>query len=417
MDYSEYLKLKKDIENEYKRNLGALELVWKRSQNLLSTSGEKQSGYIDSSKTEQNLAEAIRLVISQINKDFNASDVEQGLMDHNYNDGKQINRVSLTTTLHRLLGVEKSGLFKREEAGFLQPIRKRLQMSPKPLLRGVSIMENNLVNPENSSAFEKIRKSNEEGFDYWSSRDLAKVLDYSNYTNFEGVIKKAIQACFNSGHDVKDHFVDINEMVGIGSGAKRPIKSVNLSRYACYLIIQNADPSKKIIATGQTYFAAQTRRQELHDEEKETEQRLALREELKTHNISLAGTAKGAGVIIAKDYAIFQNHGYKGLYGGLNAQNIHKKKGLKKSQHILDHMGSTELAANLFRATQTEDKIRRNQIKGKDNANRTHYEIGQKVRKTIEDIGGTPPEELPAAENLKKIGGKSKNRLTKRNKI
>jgi DNA-damage-inducible protein D len=275
-------------------------------------------------------------------------------------------------------------------------------------------MDNEIVPASgDSSVFEEIKRRNEFGVDWWSSRDLARVLDYSNYVNFEGVITRAKQACFNSGHDVKDHFVDINEMVDIGSGAKRTVKSVMLTRYACYLIIQNADPSKEIIAKGQTYFAVQTRRQELSDEQVEQEKRLNIRKELKTHNIRLMGTVKGAGIVLAKDYAIFQNHGYQGLYGGLTAQDIHAKKGLKTGQSILDHMGSTELAANLFRATQTEEKIKREKITGKDNANRAHFEVGRKVRRTIEEIGGTPPEKLPVAESLKKIGRKGKRSLPK----
>jgi DNA-damage-inducible protein D len=198
-------------------------------------------------------------------------------------------------------------------------------------------------------------------------------------------------------------------MVPIGSGAEREFASVKLSRYACYLIVQNADPSKEVVAQGQTYFAVQTRLQEIrqmdeyHRLASEDEKRLFLRDEMKRHNIQLADAAKGAGVIEPLDYSIFQNHGYMGLYGGLDAKGIHKNKGLKKSQNILDHMGSTELAANLFRATQTEEKLRRDNIKGKQQANKTHFDIGEKVRKTIEDIGGTMPEDLPVADSIKKL--------------
>ena len=189
-------------------------------------------------------------------------------------------------------------------------------------------------------------------------------------------------------------------MVDIGSGAKRQVEDIHLSRYACYLIVQNGDPSKPVIANGQTYFAMQTRRQELADDARfkqlnEDEKRLAIRNELTLHNKQLAAAAKGAGVETAMDYAIFQDHGYKGLYGGLGSKDIHARKGLKKSQKILDHMGSTELAANLFRATQTEEKLRRDQVQGKAQANKTHLDVGRKVRKTIAELGGTMPEKLP----------------------
>jgi DNA-damage-inducible protein D len=207
---------------------------------------------------------------------------------------------------------------------------------------------------------------------------------------------------------VEDHFVGIDEMVEIGSGAQRPVQTVMMSRYACYLVIQNADPAKEIVALGQTYFAVQTRRQELSDQEIEEQRRLTIRSELRTHNSQLADAAKGAGVVEPKDYAIFQNHGYAGLYGGLLAQDIHVRKGLKKGQQILDHMGSTELAANLFRATQAEEKLRREKIIGKDRANRAHHEVGAKVRQTIKELGGTMPENLPATESIKQLESKVK---------
>jgi DNA-damage-inducible protein D len=253
------------------------------------------------------------------------------------------------------------------------------------------------------SPFERIRRTNAAGAEYWSSRDFAQVLAYSDYRNFEQVIKKAKTACFNSGQRIEDHFVDITEMIQIGKGGQRPIGTVCMSRYACYLIVQNADPSKEIVALGQTYFAVQTRRQELTDQATEEDRRLLLREEMKLHNVRLASTAKSAGVVEPKDYAIFQDHGYKGLYGGLTSRDIHNRRGLKKSQQILDHMGSTELAANLFRATQTEEKLRRDRVAGKEQANRTHFQVGAKVRKTIQELGGTMPESLPPAESIKKL--------------
>jgi DNA-damage-inducible protein D len=263
----------------------------------------------------------------------------------------------------------------------------------------------------NDSPFERIKRINDAGSEYWSSRDFSQILGYSDYRNFEQVIKKAKKACFNSGHRIEDHFVDITEMIEIGKGGQRPVLSVYMSRYACYLIVQNADPGKEIVALGQTYFAVQTRKQEISEQEVEDNRRLLLRREMKVHNVRLAGAAKEAGVVKASDYAIFQNHGYLGLYGGLTAQDIHKKKRLTKGQQILNHMGSTELAANLFRATQTEEKLRRDNIKGKEKANQMHREVGKKVRQTIKEIGGTMPENLPVADDIKKLETKRRKKL------
>jgi len=259
--------------------------------------------------------------------------------------------------------------------------------------------------------FEQIRRTNPAGNEFWSSRDFARVLGYSDYRNFEAVIVKARTACFNSGQRLEDHFVEITDMIAIGKGGQRPVRTVMMSRYACYLVIQNADPAKEIVAVGQTYFAIQTRRQELSDQEIEDQRRLTIRSELRMHNIQLADAAKDAGVIEPRDYAIFQNHGYIGLYGGLGAQDIHDRKGLKKREQILDHMGSTELAANLFRATQTEEKLRREKIAGKAKANQTHREVGAKVRQTIKELGGTMPEHLPTAESIKRLESKAKKAI------
>ncbi|MBR3628216.1 MAG: DNA damage-inducible protein D, partial [Elusimicrobia bacterium] len=238
-------------------------------------------------------------------------------------------------------------------------------------------LETKHVNP-----FEKIKQVKDDNIEFWYARDLAIILEYKDWRNFLNVINKAKEACKNSNQDVSNHFGDITKMVELGSGSKREIDDIALSRYACYLIIQNADPSKEIIAKGQTYFAIQTRKQELQEFNVKTEEekRLLLRQEMKTHNKQLADAAKDAGVIQPLDYAIFQDSGYKGLYGGLTQKDIHVKKGLKKSQKILDHMGSTELAANLFRATQTEEKLRKEKINNKYQANRTHFEVGKKVR-------------------------------------
>jgi len=261
-------------------------------------------------------------------------------------------------------------------------------------------MENGNVAVQHHQTFDGIRQVDEQGNEYWLARQLGKVLEYSEYRHFVPVIEKAKEACRNSGYSATDHFEDVLDMVEIGSGAKRQVADVRLSRYACYLIVQNGDPAKPVIANGQTYFAFQTRQQELADERafaqlSEDERRLMLRGELTHHNKALTAAAKDAGVETALDYAIFQDHGYKGLYGGLRAKDIQARKGLKKSQKILDHMGSTELAANLFRATQTEEKLRRDGVRGKTQANQTHFEVGAKVRQTIKDLGGTMPEALP----------------------
>ncbi len=265
--------------------------------------------------------------------------------------------------------------------------------------------------------FEEIKRVDEFGKEWWNSRKLAKILTYADYRYFLDVMRKAWSACANSGIDPNDHFVVITEMVSIGSNAERQVDSVNLSRYACYLTVQNADPNKTIVAQAQTYFAIQTRRAEKFLDKpftQEEEKRMMLRSEMKEHNKRLFSAAKEAGVNTNKDYGIFQNAGYKGLYGGLDRQDIHQKKGLTKNQEILDHMGSTELAANLFRATQTEEKLRRENIHGKTAANRTHFDVGKKVRQTIKELGGTMPENLPTLESIKRLESKKKRLNSKR---
>ena len=270
----------------------------------------------------------------------------------------------------------------------------------------------------NENLFESIKHINEYGQEYWTARELIPLFEYNEYRFFKKVIDKAISACEASDNTVSDHFVQVHEMVTIGSGAEREVENYHLSRYACYLIAMNGDPRKQAIALAQTYFAVKTRQQELienYEELDDDSKRLSIRQEMKKHNKSLADAAHNAGIIQPIDYAIFQNEGYKGLYGGLTRKDIHERKGLKKSQDILDYMGHEELAANLFRATQTEAKLRRENIRGKDAANKTHYAVGRKVRQTIKDLGGTMPENLPAPDkSIKQIEREQAKKLQKK---
>lgn len=256
------------------------------------------------------------------------------------------------------------------------------------------------------SLFESIKHINKYGEEFWYARELQVALDYKRWDKFQNVITKAVEACKNSGNNVDDHFSHVGKMVEAGVAYKN-IGDIELSRYACYLIVQNGDSRKKVIALGQTYFAVKTRQQELienFDTLNEDQKRLAIRYEMAEHNKMLVDAAKNAGVESSLDYAIFQNHGYQGLYGGMTAKDIHHHKGLKKSEKILDHMGYEELAANLFRATQTEAKLRRENVQGKKNANNVHFTVGKEVRDTIERLGGTMPEDLPTpSKSIKRI--------------
>ena len=266
----------------------------------------------------------------------------------------------------------------------------------------------------NDIVFEKIKQIDENGVEFWYARDLQLIFEYREWRNFTKVIDKAKEACLNSGLNIIDHFIYINKNITLSNNATRKIEDIKLTRYACYLIVQNSDPRKSIVALGQTYFSIQTRKQELQenfDSLSEEQKRLAIRKDLKEHNKHLVNAASDAGVKTAIDYARFQNFGYKGLYGGLDAKGIHTKKGLEKNQKILDHMGSTELAANLFRATQTEDKLRREEVRGKENANNTHFEVGKVVRNTIKELGGTMPEDLPTpTKSIKELEKEEKQK-------
>ena len=274
---------------------------------------------------------------------------------------------------------------------------------------------NNEIARYSEETFESIKHVNEYGNEFWYARELQSILEYTEWRNFQKLIEKAQTACENSDMAVDECFVEVNKTSPMPNGGVKLIDDYILSRYACYLIVMNGDPRKEVIAVGQTYFAVKTRQQELidhYDELSEDQKRLAIRKEMKAHNKSLAEAAQKAGVIKSYDFAIFQNYGYQGLYGGLGAKEIHARKGLKENEQILDHMGSTELAANLFRATQTDEKLRRENIRGKEKANQTHYEVGRKVRQTIAELGGTMPEDLPTPEkSIKQIDTEQKNRL------
>ena len=248
--------------------------------------------------------------------------------------------------------------------------------------------------------FEDIKQVREDGTEYWSARELAPALEYAKWENFSKVIGRAMIACENSGHRVSDDFLEVRKIVEAGATSK-PKKDYELSRYACYLIVQNGDPRKEVIALGQTYFAIQTYRQEVADhfnQLDEDRRRLVVRGDIKQWNQLLAETAHDAGVITNEEFAIFQNAGYMGLYGGLDVEDIHAKKELEIGQKILDYMGSTELIANLFRISQTEEKLRKDKIQGAEAATSVHYNVGREVRSAIKKIGGTMPEDLPTPE-------------------
>lgn len=263
--------------------------------------------------------------------------------------------------------------------------------------------------------FEEIKNIREDRTEYWNARELSEVLQYKKWENFAKVIDRAKLACNNSGFEIQDHFPEVRKMVKIGSNTVRELLDYELSRYACYLIVQNGDPRKEVIALGQTYFAIQTRRQEVADyfnQLDEDNKRLVIRGDIKQWNQMLLEAAHNAGVITNQEYAEFQNAGYMGLYGGLTVDDIHERKKLKDNEKILDFMGSTELIANLFRISQTEEKLKKDEIHNCSKATSTHYEVGAKVRKAIEDIGGTMPEDLPTPEkSIKQVEKEQLKRL------
>jgi len=257
------------------------------------------------------------------------------------------------------------------------------------------------LNSNEYKPFEESKQTDENGLEFWYARDLSGILEYSKWENFSKVIKRAMLACKNSGFSIDDHFPEVRKMVEIGSDATRKLIDYKLTRYACYLIVQNGDPRKEVIALGQTYFAIQTRRAEVADafnQLDENNKRLVVRGNIKQWNQLLAEAAHNAGVITDEEFAIFQNSGYTGLYGGLTVADIHDKKGLDEKEKILDFMGSTELIANLFRISQTEEKLKRDEAKSAEEANNIHYDVADKIRKAMIEMGATLPEDLPTPD-------------------
>ncbi len=274
----------------------------------------------------------------------------------------------------------------------------------------------NEIDKNYNKTFEDIKHIDENEIEFWYARELMPILQYSNWQNFEKIIGKAKISCENSDISVCDHFIDINKTIKMPKGAEKTIKDYKLTRYACYLIAQNGDSRKKVIALAQTYFAVQTRKQEITEKEysmlTEDEKRFYQRNLTRKGNYSLNQAAKNAGV---KNFDKFHNSGYKGLYNGETADDIAKRKGLRYREDILDNMGSDELVANLFRISQTEQKLKRDNIKTEKDANKTHYDVGAKIRKTIKELGGIMPEELPTPEkSLKQLEKESKKELLKK---
>jgi len=282
--------------------------------------------------------------------------------------------------------------------------------------------------------FEKMEEKKLNNFDeikqmegdreFWSARDLMTLLGYTKWENFSKVVDKAMLSCDVAGNAVSDHFPAVRKMIDLAKGATRSVTNYQLSRYACYLIVQNGNPRKEQIALGQTYFAVQTYRQELTDKYNqlaEDKKRLILRGDIKQMNQLLFDAANEAGVISKEEHAVFQNRGYQGLYGGLSVADIHERKALESKEKILDFMGSEEMIANLFRISQTQSKLRREQIQGKELASHAHFTVGKEVREAIMRLGGVMPEDLPTPEKgiielekeaIKKLKAQNKKMMT-----
>jgi len=263
-----------------------------------------------------------------------------------------------------------------------------------------------------SSSFAQLKQWNEYGAEYWSARDLQPILGYSQWRRFEQAIERAIKSCTESGNDPENHFAGAGKMVDLGSGSVRHVNDYQLSRFACYLIAQNGDPRKQEIAQAQKYFALQTRRQELTDQQEADIERMELRKQTAEEFKALSGAAQQAGVQ-SRNFGIFHDAGYKGLYAGLGNEAIKRKKGIPEKEHLMDRMNSTELAANQFRMTQTRDKLVKQKVSNEQQAIETHKQVGKEVRDAIKRIGGTMPELLPPAEHIKEVERRIKSKIPK----
>lgn len=263
-----------------------------------------------------------------------------------------------------------------------------------------------------TSPFESIRQTNEHGSAYWSARDLSKILGYTDWRNFRSAIEKAITACVNSGQDPDDHFATATKISRRAKSATSEIEDFHLSRYACYLVVQNADPSKEIVALGQTYFTIRTRRDELAQQREENLRRMDERDKVTHYNRDLSGAADGSGLTTQREFAVFYDFGYMGLYNGERAKDIAARKGLTRGQHILDYMSSTELAANGLRAALTAEKLRNDNIQGASAANQTHFQVGRIVRNAVIEAGALPPEQQPTPEkSIQQVRREEQQRL------